>query len=90
MCQGLMSHDISTAQCSLLITLSSQNSCLMSELAQSCHFSSSNATGAIDRLEKQGFVSRAHVAGDRRKVAVTLTPQGKKKLSAILHKLSVD
>jgi DNA-binding MarR family transcriptional regulator len=38
--------------------------------------STAAATGLVDRLEKLGYVERAHASDDRRKVMVQITPKG--------------
>ncbi len=55
----------------------SQKKCLtMSEIAKAMSHTTAAATGLIDRLEKMGFVQRAHASDDRRKVEVQITDRG--------------
>ena len=44
------------------------------ELARATGLTTGAITGVIDRLEKAGFVRRAHDPGDRRRVIVTTLP----------------
>ena len=48
----------------------------MKELAQNCGVKLSNMTIMIDDLIEEGFAERKRDESDRRKVLVTLTPQG--------------
>jgi DNA-binding MarR family transcriptional regulator len=54
------------------------------ELAERLQLHHHSAVGLVDRLERAGFVSRRHDAGDRRRVLVGLTPRG----DATLRELS--
>ena len=49
----------------------------MSELSGMLLVSNGNATTVVDRLEKDGFVTRKPSEGDKRVVLVGLTPAGK-------------
>ena len=55
----------------------------MSELASSVLLSQSGITRLVDRMERDGLVSRSAVPGDRRCNAVTLTPPSKRLLRQI-------
>jgi DNA-binding MarR family transcriptional regulator len=44
------------------------------QLAQLCGLSTGGVTGMVDRLEKAGFVRRAHDPDDRRKVIIERVP----------------
>jgi DNA-binding MarR family transcriptional regulator len=48
----------------------------MSGIAGKMGHSTAAATGLVDRLEKLGYVERAHASDDRRKVMVQITPKG--------------
>lgn len=48
----------------------------MSELSDQLMVSNGNVTGIIDRLEKDGFVERVSVDGDRRATRVKLSASG--------------
>lgn len=44
-----------------------------------------SVTGAVNRLEKLGWVTRASVADDQRAKHVTLTPQGRQLIARVLQ-----
>jgi len=48
----------------------------MSEIAVNMGQTTAAATGLVDRLEKLGFVTRAHAIDDRRKIRVRITKNG--------------
>ncbi len=50
----------------------------MNRLSRELLTTAANVTSLIDRMEKKGLVERAVDRGDRRKIAVQLTPDGKK------------
>jgi DNA-binding MarR family transcriptional regulator len=49
----------------------------MSELSRELMVSNGNVTGVIDRLEKNGFVTRTRADHDRRIQYIELTPKGR-------------
>lgn len=59
----------------------------MSDLSRELMVSNGNVTGVIDRLEKNGFVSRTRAARDRRIQYIDLTQEGAREFSrmAELH-----
>ncbi len=48
----------------------------MSEIAQALETSQANVTGLVDRLERDGYVSRVRAESDRRVVEVGITQEG--------------
>ena len=48
-----------------------------SQLAETLHLDSSTVTGILSRLEDKKLIERTFNTGDRRKVIVNLTPEGK-------------
>ncbi len=72
-CSSLVSADYE-----ILVTLSESPSheARMSELADRAIISRSRLTYRVDRLEKQGLVTREGADGDRRGVVARLTPAG--------------
>lgn len=56
--------------------LAKDSPCSMTKLAAALHLKCSSATGLVDRLTRHGFVTRSSIPGDRRKVGVSLTPEG--------------
>ncbi|MQA79168.1 MAG: MarR family transcriptional regulator [Streptosporangiales bacterium] len=66
----------SACEASFLTLLQLHGSLSPGELSEMAQVSSSGTTtGAIDRLEKAGYVRRDRSTHDRRKVIVTLTPE---------------
>ncbi len=55
----------------------------VTKLATTCHTSIQNMSGIVERVEKLGYIQRAHSTEDRRKVLVTLTPKGRERLNSI-------
>ena len=49
--------------------------CTMGALARNLHVSMPTTSGIVNRLVRDGFLHRAHEAGDRRQVIVELTPK---------------
>jgi DNA-binding MarR family transcriptional regulator len=50
--------------------------CMLSDVAEHLGLTLPTTSKMIDRLQAEGLVSRAAVAGDRRKLALNLTEQG--------------
>lgn len=57
----------------------------MSELSRELMVSNGNVTGVIDRLEKNGFVTRTRAEHDRRIQYIRLTAKGRKEFSEMAH-----
>ena len=53
-------------------------------LSDEVHLTRSSMTGALDSLERLGHTQRQPHPGDRRKLAISLTPQGRAFLKRIL------
>lgn len=53
----------------------------MTDIARWCGNSTAAATGLIDRLEKMGYVERAHSRDDRRRVIVSPAQRGESALA---------
>lgn len=58
-----------------------QKSLGMTTIAELLGQSTAAATGVIDRLETLGWVKRSRPDDDRRRIYVTLTPEGEKQLN---------
>jgi DNA-binding MarR family transcriptional regulator len=92
---------VSFAQYFLLTHVSAGGSLTMSAIAEKMSHSTAAATGLVDRLENLGYVRRAAVAGDRRKVLVQITRKGLRlvekirediigNLDELMHELTED
>jgi DNA-binding MarR family transcriptional regulator len=74
--KDLSRGNISFSQFYLLSYLSTSHEMTMTDIARKMGHSTAAATGLVDRMEKLGYVERAHAADDRRKVLVQITPKG--------------
>ena len=61
-----------------LTHLDAKASCQMNELAASMNLGFSSATGLVDRMARQGLVTRERSSEDRRAVRVAITPKGRR------------
>lgn len=68
--------DLSMSHYVALRILERCGSCTMSELTEHLNVTHGACTGTIDRLERDGFVSRTHSPADRRVVQAALTASG--------------
>ena len=62
-----------------------------SQLAETLHLDSSTVTGILSRLQDKGLIIRSFNTGDRRKVIVHLTDEGRaleKPVSEIIERLN--
>lgn len=62
----------------------------MSDLAAQTGLSTSGVTRVVDRLERDGMVARVACASDRRASYAALTPEGTRKLEAVLPRHLTD
>ena len=69
--------NITQTQIFTIMTLSEKSPCQLNELREKLQISAPTVTGIIGRLERSGYVKRAHDQNDRRVVNVDLTPKGK-------------
>ena len=69
---------------SVMATLAEQEGLLSSELADAAKLDRVRTSRALGSLETKGLVRRTPVAGDRRRVTVSLTPEGRALCDRIL------
>lgn len=62
----------------------------MRELADRMHCATSNVTFVVDRLEKQGLVTRRPHPNDRRAKQLALTPEGERQRTSIIERFAVN
>jgi len=74
--EELNQGSVSFPQFFLLTYLDKQEVITMSGIAAKMGHTTAAATGLVDRLEKLGYVQRAHAVDDRRKVMVRITKKG--------------
>lgn len=72
---------VTLAQMRVLWTLEREGSAVLGQVARMLCVSSSTATELSDRLVRGGYARRASQAGDRRRVALSLTPRGRSLLA---------
>jgi DNA-binding MarR family transcriptional regulator len=60
------------------------------ELAEATGLSSAATTAMIDRLESRGFVERSRAEVDRRKVMVSMTPEGRARTDELYGPLVIE
>lgn len=78
----LAAHDLTFPQWLVLVNVESGKQ-TVSDLAQVCEVTPANITGIVDRLERDGLVTRARSEQDRRVVFVALTPGGRRRYAAV-------
>ncbi|MDR3566214.1 MAG: MarR family transcriptional regulator [Negativicutes bacterium] len=64
---------VTPGQLSILCTLFEGDGIGMTELSRKSHFDNSTITGLVDKLERDGFLVRSNVPGDRRAYNISLT-----------------
>ena len=74
-------YELTWPQLAALQELERQGKCPVGRLASEMFIGAPTLTGIVDRLEQGGLVERLREAGDRRKVLVTLTEDGRRLLS---------
>jgi DNA-binding MarR family transcriptional regulator len=96
-----MTLPLTIAQLKSLFFISDQGNTTSGKLAVALGVTPTNMTGIVDRLVKQGLVSRAENAQDRRSVLLRTTDKGEELvtrlrsrrtgyLSRVLNRMSVD
>ncbi len=76
----LRDHQLTGPQLSVLRELSRQGQAPIGVLAKSTFLGAPTVTGVVDRLERQGWVTRIDSKEDRRQVLITITVEGKQLL----------
>jgi DNA-binding MarR family transcriptional regulator len=61
----------------------------MQELARAGRHDAATMTAVVDGMVRRGWVARRHTAGDRRRVAVRLTPRGRRAFQLATRRLIV-
>lgn len=73
-----LAGNISAAQLQILLTIGENESCRMSQLAKTMHFSKANITQMVDRMVQKRFVKKVKRRNDQRVIDVILLEKGKK------------
>ena len=71
-------YQITAPQMVCLYSLARQGEMTLSVLAKQVSLSASTVNGIVDRLEKRGLVQRQRCEKDRRRVHVSISPEGQK------------
>ncbi|HVZ75757.1 MAG TPA: MarR family transcriptional regulator [Candidatus Paceibacterota bacterium] len=74
------------AQCEALKLVEELPRASMREVARTLRITAPSATSLIDELARQGYLKRGAAREDRRRIALTLTPKGKRIASEIMRK----
>lgn len=74
---------ITLSQSFVLLSLLEQDGSSVKAIASALQLDSPAVTGLVDRLAKQGLVSRQEDPNDRRSTLVFLTPEGQKSLKKL-------
>lgn len=86
-------HDTTLPRFDVLATLHRRREGLtMTELSRTLLISNGNATAVVERLVKDGLVRRSSSDEDRRRVTVTLSPEGVAQFEALAveHRATID
>jgi DNA-binding MarR family transcriptional regulator len=81
-----MNLPITIGQLKSLFFISNQGSTNLGKLAAALRVTSTNTTGIIDRLVKQGLVSRTEDAQDRRMLLLRVTKEGERLVTQLREK----
>jgi DNA-binding MarR family transcriptional regulator len=74
---ALVEYDITHAQGSIVLMLSTGKYATAAELARELYIDSASMTRMVDRLEKRGLIQRVRRKDDRRIVDLELSPDGR-------------
>jgi len=80
----LSNYDISPTQFGALVIVKLNPGIKQSDLAQAIQLDRSTVVPLLDRLEKDGLITREKLASDRRTNALKLTTQGSKLLEKLI------
>lgn len=69
-------HNLTTPQYQLLLAALSEQDTTLGGLSEHLNCSRGNVTGIVDRLERDGWLTRERSAEDRRVITVKLTDKG--------------
>ena len=72
----------------VMATLATHEGLLSSELAALARLDRARTSRALSRLEERGWVQRTPIQGDRRRIAVHLTEEGRRMYALILPRMA--
>lgn len=77
----LQKHSLTGPQLSVLKELARQGQAPIGTLAKSTYLGAPTVTGVVDRLERQGWVTRVPGKEDRRQVLISISAAGRRMLA---------
>jgi DNA-binding MarR family transcriptional regulator len=83
---GSVSEGISVTQLRTLVLVGSQGPLTVTAVAHALGVNASNASRTCDRLVTAGLLDRRAAEDDRRRVALTLTPQGETVVDEVMDR----
>ena len=84
--RGLTHTELSTGQPKVLAYLKSHEGQRQKTIAQACQLEPSSLTVLLNRMEKQGMISRRHQSDDRRSLSVYLTDYGRSLATQVVER----
>lgn len=83
---GFVKLNMTMPQFLVLVFLNKRGKASMSDMASGLGVTTAAMTGIVDRLVRDGFISREHDRDDRRVVNIELTSKGSKMVKAMIEK----
>lgn len=80
---------VTGGQVTLLWLISENPGIGLRDLAEREHIATPTASGLVDRLQRAQLIERLRSQTDRRRVGLTITPAGKRKLAAVRARRTV-
>lgn len=87
---AVLPDGLTIAQFGVLEALHHKGPMIQSEIAAKVLKSAGNLTLVVDNLERDGHVKRTREPDDRRRIRVSLTPQGAKYIAAIFPRVAAS
>ena len=84
-----LSYDLSKHHFAILKLLSETSSSNITEVVEILNITKPQMTASTDKLVELGYINRSNDASDRRKIYLSLTPQGKEVVSIINQKIDI-
>ena len=83
MAKALKAYDLDVMEWRILMLLDDQNPSSVGELARRSVSKMPTVTRMLTRMEKEGFVKRRALSGDRRIIQISITPKARKALKMV-------
>jgi DNA-binding MarR family transcriptional regulator len=75
-CPGMCGERITLTQCHALVEIGRMESTSLKDLAQRLTLDTSTVSKTVENLVRKNLISRKQLTGNRRMVAIQLTPEG--------------